>query len=238
LRELIAKYRAPGDAPPAVPEPAPSMSLAPAPMRAYASLWTNLGKPVLSVQPKPMEAYGRDYGLIVYETGLIGRLSGKLTLTELHDYATLFADGKSVGKLDRRGAESTSEPPKTESANPKLTILVEAMGPINFAQHLIDRKGITDRATLNGMTLMNWRAYPLPLRDEWVSGLTEGPAGDSPGSLLQRLVQHRKTGGRLLRHVRLREGDRAGERAQPGAVLGDLPPETAVPSRPVAQGRA
>jgi len=30
------------------------------------------------------------------------------------------------------------------------------MGHINFAQFMIDRKGITDRVTLNGMVLMNW----------------------------------------------------------------------------------
>ena len=42
-------------------------------------------------------------------------------------------------------------------------ILVENMGHINFAQYLIDRKGITDRVTLNGMTLMDWETFNLPL---------------------------------------------------------------------------
>ena len=45
------------------------------------------------------------------------------------------------------------------------------MGRINFAQTLIDRKGITDRVTLNGMTLMNWEVYNLPMDDKFISTL-------------------------------------------------------------------
>jgi hypothetical protein len=49
------------------------------------------------------------------------------------------------------------ELPASESSNPQLDILVEGMGRINFAEYMIDRKGITDRVSLNGMTLMNWK---------------------------------------------------------------------------------
>ncbi len=45
------------------------------------------------------------------------------------------------------------------------------MGRINFAQYLIDRKGITDRVTLNGMTLMNWKVYSLPMDDKFIYNL-------------------------------------------------------------------
>ena len=54
-----------------------------------------------------------------------------------------------------------------------LDILVEAMGHINFAQYMIDRKGITDRVTLNGMTLMNWKIYPLPLDEKFIASLKQ-----------------------------------------------------------------
>ena len=46
---------------------------------------------------------------------------------------------------------------------PVLDILMEAMGHINFAQYMIDRKGITDRVTLDGMVLMNWETYNLSM---------------------------------------------------------------------------
>jgi beta-galactosidase len=42
------------------------------------------------------------------------------------------------------------------------------MGRINFAQFMIDRKGITDRVTLNGMTLTNWQVYPLAFDDQYL----------------------------------------------------------------------
>jgi beta-galactosidase len=45
------------------------------------------------------------------------------------------------------------------------------MGHINFAQAMIDRKGITDRVTLSGMTLFNWEISLLPLDDAWVTSL-------------------------------------------------------------------
>jgi beta-galactosidase len=176
LREILATA-----ATPAIPEPIPSTAVPPITLRPYTSLWANLGAPVASVQPKPMEAYGQDYGIIVYETDLIGHKSGKLTLTDLHDYATVFVDGAYAGKLDRREAIFTIELPKPASATPKLTILVEAMGRINFAQAMIDRKGITDRVTLNGMTLMNWRVYRLPLAADWVSALKPGTVDARPG---------------------------------------------------------
>ena len=57
--------------------------------------------------------------------------------------------------------------------DPLLEILVEGMGHINFAQFMIDRKGITDRVTLNGMTLMNWEIYPMPMDYEFVKNGTE-----------------------------------------------------------------
>ena len=117
------------------------------------------------MQPKPFEAYGQNQGLVLYRTTLVGRKSGRLQITDLHDYALVFVDGKHVGTLDRRLGEKTLELPRTENPMPVLEILVEGMGHINFAQEMIDRKGITDRVTLSGMTLMNWEVFLLPLAD-------------------------------------------------------------------------
>ncbi|MEI9955565.1 MAG: hypothetical protein WDM90_04475 [Ferruginibacter sp.] len=67
--------------------------------------------------------------------------------------------------------EGTIKLPKTDNKNPELSILVEGMGHINFAQFMIDRKGITDRVTLNGMTLMDWQTYLLPLDEKFITNL-------------------------------------------------------------------
>lgn len=176
LRSLFAT-----PATPAIPEPIPAMSVSPITLRPHASLWDNLGAPLASIQPRPMEEYGQYQGLIVYEAALIGPKSGKLVLTHLHDYATIFVDDAYIGTLDRRQAQSTLELPPPATATPRLTILVEAMGRINFGPQMIDRKGITDHVTLNNTTLMNWRVYRLPLECDWVEALKPAPAGHRPG---------------------------------------------------------
>jgi len=43
---------------------------------------------------------------------------------------------------------------------------------------MIDRKGITDRVTLNGMTLMDWNIYKLPFDNQYISTLK--PAAINP----------------------------------------------------------
>jgi len=181
LREVLGRFRGTGGALPEVPADIPAAAIPPIALRPYASLWQNLPRPVASVQPRPMEDYGQDFGMIVYQTTLIGHKSGNLAATDVHDYATVFVDGRYIGKLDRREGVNTIALPKTDNPKPVLTILVEAMGRINFAQSMIDRKGITDRVTLNGMTLMNWEVYPLPLKDDFVRQLPEGKVDERPG---------------------------------------------------------
>jgi beta-galactosidase GanA len=47
---------------------------------------------------------------------------------------------------------------------------------------MIDRKGITDRVTLNGMTLMNWEVYGFPMDDGFISSLQPSAvSGEKPG---------------------------------------------------------
>jgi beta-galactosidase len=69
-----------------------------------------------------------------------------------------------------------------------LDLLVEGMGHIDFAQEMIDRKGITDRVTLQGMTLMNWDVFLLPLADAWVSELPAGVVDARPGTFFRGAV--------------------------------------------------
>ncbi len=172
LRELISKHV--GKLPD-VPEPIPAMEVPDVAMTTFTSVWGNLPKPVFSVQPKPFEAYEQDYGFILYKTKLIGHKSGKLTITDLHDYATVFLNGAYVGSVDRREGQMGIDLPKSDVKDPVLEILVEGMGRINFAQHMIDRKGITDRVTLNGMTLMNWDVYNLPFDERYIQKLKGSP---------------------------------------------------------------
>ena len=182
LREMLGAELPAGQVLPPIPEPIPATAVPEFEMRPFTSLWSNLPAPVKSVHPRPFEMYGQNQGLVLYRTTLVGRKSGKLVITDLHDYATVFVDGVLVGTLDRRLGEKSIDLPTSATPNPVLDILVEGMGHINFAQEMIDRKGITDRVTLSGMTLMNWEVHLLPLGEAWVAGLKAAPApGSRPG---------------------------------------------------------
>lgn len=182
LRKLIGEYA--GRPLPPVPAPIPVMEIPPVEMRPAASLWNNLGKPLVTATPRPMEYLGQSSGLVLYRTKLIGHKSGQLTITEPHDFAMVYLNGRLIDTVYRDGGHWTVKLPETGVKEPVLEIMVEAMGHINFAQYMIDRKGITDRVTLDGMTLMNWETFNLPMTAEWVRGMNNvfdnaaAPAGN------------------------------------------------------------
>ncbi|NML38284.1 beta-galactosidase [Chitinophaga sp. G-6-1-13] len=195
LRQLLASYLPKGKKLPPVPAPIPVISFPEVTLTPFTSLWDHLPQAVHDVQPRPFEAYGQDYGLMLYKTTLIGHKSGKLVIRDLHDYATVFLNGQYIGKIDRRLGEKSIELPKTDVADPILEVLVEGMGRINFADAIIDRKGITERVTLNGMTLMNWDVYGLPLTDKDVAGLTASSGNTSkPGQFFKGAFNLTQTG--------------------------------------------
>jgi beta-galactosidase len=171
LRRLLGSYLPKGKKLPPLPEAIPSYEIPSIGLSIFTSVWDNLPQPVNSVQPKPFEAYNQDYGFILYTTELTGHKKGKLTVTDLHDYSTVFLNGEYIGYLDRREGVNSIDLPESKVDKPVLEILVEAMGRINFAQELIDRKGITDRVTLNGMTLMNWKVYNFPMDEQFIYNL-------------------------------------------------------------------
>jgi len=171
LRKLLASYLPAKQKLPAIPVAPQVIEIPEITLKASASVWNNLPQAIQSPQPKPMEMFGQKGGFILYRTQLIGHKKGRLRITELHDYATVFVDGKYIGKLDRAKEENIIELPASSSANPQLDILVEGMGRINFAEYMIDRKGITDRVSLNGMTLMDWQIYSLPFEESYLKNL-------------------------------------------------------------------
>jgi len=205
LRKLIASYS--GKAPLKIPAPIPTITIPAIPLIPFTSIWEHLPPAIASVQPKTFEAYGQDYGFMLYRTTLIGHKSGKLQVTELHDYATVFLNGQYIGKIDRRLGENSIDLPRTDVKDPVLEILVEGMGRINFAQQLIDRKGITDRVTLNGMTLMNWEVFGLPMTEEYVQQLksTSG-AQERPGQFLKGTFKLSRTGDTYIDVSGLKKG--------------------------------
>lgn len=166
LRRLIGRYvhyKIPD-----LPPPIKTIEIPAIKMKKAWNLWNYQLSSVHTPQPKPMEDFNQNQGLILYKTKLVGHKSGKLKIWEPHDYALVFLNGKFIDTVYRDGGKWEVNLPVTDVDIPELEIVVEAMGHINFAQFMIDRKGITDRVTLNGMTLMNWQTTLIPLDENFI----------------------------------------------------------------------
>jgi len=182
LRNLFGSYLPKGKKLPPVPDQIPAIELSPINMQPFSSVWDNLPQPVNSLQPKTFEAYGQNYGFILYKTELSGHNKGILTVTAIHDYGTVFVNGVYIGKLDRREGINSIDIPASDVEVPVLEILVEAMGRINYGKNIIDRKGITDSVTFNGKALMNWKVYNLPMDRKFIYDLrSSGKSLKKPG---------------------------------------------------------
>ena len=182
LRNLFGSYLPKGKKLPPVPDQIPAIELSPINMQSFSSVWDNLPQPVNSLQPKTFEAYGQNYGFILYKTELAGHNKGILTVSAIHDYGTVFVNGVYIGKLDRRDGINSIDIPASDVEVPVLEILVEAMGRINYGKNIIDRKGITDSVTFNGKALMNWKVYNLPMDRKFIYDLrSSGKSLKKPG---------------------------------------------------------
>jgi len=205
LRNLIKKYVQ--YAVPEVPQAPKTITIPPVTLAPFTTIWKELPAPVKSPQPRPMEYYGQNQGMILYTTKLIGHKSGTLTITEPHDYAMVFLDGELIDTVFRDGGKWSVKLPATDSKDPVLSILVEGMGHINFAQYMIDRKGITDRVTLNGMTLMDWNVRLLPMDEKFIASLkNKYPEGFHDGIFFKGSFSLNETGDTYIDMTNFKKG--------------------------------
>jgi beta-galactosidase len=164
IRDVITKHLPTGEKLPYVPAPPPMIAIPSFELTESAPLTARLPKPISSQEPLTMEAIGQDYGFILYRHRPTRAVKGTLEVTEARDYAVISQGEKRLGVLDRRLRQSKLEVELT--AGEPLDILVENMGRINFGPQLVsDRKGITEKVTLNGEELTTWEIYPLPIAD-------------------------------------------------------------------------
>ncbi|MDR2887162.1 MAG: beta-galactosidase [Bacteroidales bacterium] len=185
LRRLISSY-SPKEKLPPVPAPIPAFEIPAIGLMPFNSVWNILPEPVNTEKPQPFEYYGQDYGFMIYKTTLPNSNGGKLTVNGLHDYATVFINGHCIGKIDRRLGENSIDIPATGEEKPVLEILAEAMGRINYGQQIVDRKGITGDVTLNGILLLNWQAYRMPMDSKTIYDLrSTGKNLDRPGVIFR-----------------------------------------------------
>lgn len=168
LRNLLANYLPAGEKLPEVPEALPVISIPEIQFKKVAPLFDNLPKGHSTTDIQPMEQFNQGWGSILYQKTLEQEVKAGTTLsiTEVHDWAQVFANGKLLARLDRRKGEFTTTLPALK-AGTRLDILVEALGRVNFDKSIHDRKGITEKVELISGTqvteLKNWTVYNIPV---------------------------------------------------------------------------
>lgn len=168
VRNLLKNYLQEGETLGEIPaNPEKTIKIPAVKMTLAASLFNNLPKPNTCHDIVPMEFFNQGWGSIMYCRNIPASANRRtLTITEVHDWATVFVNGKSVGKLDRRrGDKQVVLPPMSKES--RLDILVEGMGRVNYGQAILDRKGITSKVVLTDGTaetdLKDWQVFNFPV---------------------------------------------------------------------------
>jgi beta-galactosidase len=200
LRAVIAKHLPPGAQLPEVPEKKKrTFALEVIKVTGVANLFSNLGKPVEADKPLSFEDLDQGYGFVLYRTTLQNAANGLLKIKDLRDYATVYLNGKRISVLDRRLKQDSLQL-SSPTSNSVLDILVENNGRINYGPYLTDnRKGITEKVTLNGQELLGWKMYQLPFTS--LAGFRYLPAqneGELQPALYRGTFSLRTTGDTYL----------------------------------------
>ena len=168
LRDLLKNYLPAGEQLPEIPEAFPVIEIPEVEFTQVAPLFSNLPEAKESMDIQPMEAFDQGWGTILYRTTLQEPVENGTTMkiTEVHDWAQVFADGKLLARLDRRRGEFVLQLPDLKKGT-RIDILVEAMGRVNFDESIHDRKGITEKVELvrgkQSAELKNWTVYSFPV---------------------------------------------------------------------------
>ena len=186
LREMMMQYADSAQVIPDVPAAYPVIEIPEFELKEVALLFDNLPEPKLSEDIKPMEQFDQGWGTILYRTSLPEVKEGTtLLIDEVHDWAQVYADGKLLGRLDRRRGQNSLVLPSLQKGT-RLDILVEAMGRVNFDVAIHDRKGITNKVELLTETdkkeLKNWEVYSFPVDYDFAESkkYAEGEKLDAP----------------------------------------------------------
>ena len=120
--------------------------------------------------PYSMEHYGQNSGLILYSTTIKGNYGDtEINGFGVHDIAYIYINGELKHVYDRtklKGKalyeESFSVPVKAFDGEIKVDILVQALGRINYARRMYDRKGL-DEIYIGGQAIVDWDVYCMEL---------------------------------------------------------------------------
>lgn len=170
LRKMMEKYND-GKKLPAVPKPAAGIITVPKfSLKPVAPITAGVDSTATATAPLTFEDMDFGWGSMIYTTTLPSLPDGAvLRIDGGHDFVQVFVNRQFVGKMDRVKNEHTVTLPATRKGA-TLTLLVEAMGRINFGRAIKDFKGVVGdvlvQATVDGdevtWNLKNWTMRRIP----------------------------------------------------------------------------
>ncbi|TAH03287.1 MAG: beta-galactosidase [Sphingobacteriales bacterium] len=183
---------------PPIPAKRPTIAIKSITLNNFTSFDNLLPKAKFNVKPLTFEALNQAYGYVLYKTILTNTKSGWLKIKEVRDYATVYANGKRLGVLDRRlNQDSVYLASSTKKII--LEILVENLGRINFGPQLLkNNKGITQNVMLNGTEILNWQMFSLPFTNIDFKAVKSSPQNTEKPILRKGVFKLTKTGDTYL----------------------------------------
>lgn len=120
-----------------------------------------------AARPLSFEELGIDTGLVTYRSSVT--LPGHdvhLTVRGLHDRAYVFLDGDPLGMLERDDAEPAVLTLPGLGRVAELTLVVEALGRVNYGPLLGEHKGVLGGVQVDRRLVHRWDHHLAPL-DRW-----------------------------------------------------------------------
>ena len=194
LREMMAKYND-GKKMPAVPKaPMPIITVPKFELKEFAPFHGNQHL-IPAVNPMTFEEMDLGWGMTYYVTKLPEVPVQSVLTMDAHDYAQVFIDDVYIGKIDRVKNEKSLTLPAIKQGQ-KMSILVEAMGRINFGRAIKDFKGIVGDVVINteidgnevAWTLKRWTMTPIS--DDYHRAARSFDSDAYPNSLGKPLGDH------------------------------------------------
>ena len=194
LREMMAKYND-GKKMPAVPKaPMPIITVPKFELKEFAPFHGNQHL-IPAVNPMTFEEMDLGWGMTYYVTKLPEVPVQSVLTMDAHDYAQVFIDDVYIGKIDRVKNEKSLTLPAIKQGQ-KMSILVEAMGRINFGRAIKDFKGIVGDVVINteidgnevAWTLKRWTMTPIS--DDYYRASRSFDSDANPNSLGKPLGDH------------------------------------------------
>ncbi len=171
LRDRMAKKL--GKELPPMPEDSKTQALGKIQFTEFADLqkvYKSFARRKKSHIPQYMESYDQYSGAILYSTVLKGNYRDtELNAFGVHDIAYIYINGQLSHIYDRTklkgkalADESFSVKIPAFDGECKVDILVYALGRINYARRIYDRKGL-DEIYLGGQAIVDWTVYCMDL---------------------------------------------------------------------------